>query len=152
MSKIVYSPDKPNDCRYCHFWKNNKTGCCLGEENCYYLISVSPKPKSECEGCPYRAFMDEYYDKMRADDIEELSSQRNEDYSDRADDYKAAKQALLEGLRLSHLFSGNRKLTPKEKELWLLFDRVYVTELLARDEFAKGAYMLGAEDRETMLR
>lgn len=34
----------------------------------------------------------------------------------------------------------------------LLFDRVYVTELLARDEFAKGAYMLGAEDRETMLR
>lgn len=53
MSKIVYSPDKPNDCRYCHFWKNNKTGCCLGEENCYYLISVPPKPKSECEGCPY---------------------------------------------------------------------------------------------------
>ena len=41
-----------------------------------------------------RAFMDEYYDKMRADDIEELSSQRNEDYSDRADDYKAAKQEL----------------------------------------------------------
>ena len=64
-----------------------------------------------------RAFMDEYYDKMRADDIEELSSQRNEDYSDRADDYKAAKQALLEGLGLSHLFSGNRKLTPEEKEL-----------------------------------
>ena len=94
----------------------------------------------------------DYYNKMRADDIEELSSQRNEDYSDRADDYKAAKQALLEGLRLSHLFSGNRKLTPEEKELWLLFDRVYVTELLARDEFAKGAYMLGAEDRETMLR
>ena len=62
-----------------------------------------------------RAFMDEYYDKMRADDIEELSSQRNEDYSDRADDYKAAKQALLEGLGLSHLFSGNRKLTPEEK-------------------------------------
>lgn len=53
MSKIVYSPDKPNDCRYCHFWKNNKTGCCLDEENCYYLISVSPKSKSECEGCPY---------------------------------------------------------------------------------------------------
>ena len=93
--------------------------------------------------------MDKYYRDLL---IEELSSQRNEDYSDRADDYKAAKQALLEGLGLSHLFSGNRKLTPEEKELWLLFDRVYVTELLARDEFAKGAYMLGAEDRETMLR
>ena len=81
-----------------------------------------------------------------------IHQSENEDYSDRADDYKAAKQALLEGLGLSHLFSGNRKLTPEEKELWLLFDRVYVTELLARDEFAKGAYMLGAEDRETMLR
>ena len=44
---------KDNRLRYCHFWKNNKKGCCLGEENCYYLISVSPKPKSECEGCPY---------------------------------------------------------------------------------------------------
>ena len=53
MSKIVYSPDKPNDCRYCHFWKNNKTGCCLGEDKCYYLISVPQKPKSECDGCPY---------------------------------------------------------------------------------------------------
>lgn len=53
MSKIAYSPDKPNDCRYCHFWKNNKKGCCLGEDKCYYLISVPQKPKSECDGCPY---------------------------------------------------------------------------------------------------
>ena len=53
LSKIVYSPDKPNDCRYCHFWKNNKTGCCLGEDKCYYLISVPQKPKLECDGCPY---------------------------------------------------------------------------------------------------
>lgn len=30
----------------------------------------------------------------------------------------------------------------------MLFDRVDVAELLARDAFAKGAYMLGAEDRE----
>lgn len=28
----------------------------------------------------------------------------------------------------------------------MLFDRVHVAELLARDAFAKGAYMLGAED------
>lgn len=97
-------------------------------------------------------FMDEYYERMRADDIEELAQQRNDEYSDRANDYKAAQQALLEGLGLSHLFSGNRQLTPKEKELWRLFDKVYVTELLARDELAKGAYMVGAEDRETMLR
>lgn len=34
------------------------------------------------------------------------------------------------------------------KAIWRLFDRVYVAELLARDAFAKGAYMLGAEDRD----
>ena len=50
------------------------------------------------------------------------------------------------------MFDHSHQLTPKEKELWMLFDRVYVTELLARDAFAKGAYMLGAEDREIMLR
>ena len=50
MSKTAYSPDKPNDCRYCHFWRNNKKGCCLGEDKCYYLISVPKKPKSECDG------------------------------------------------------------------------------------------------------
>lgn len=99
-----------------------------------------------------KAFMDEYYERLRADDIEKLAAQRNDEYADRADEYKAAKLALLEGLGLSHLFGGSQELTEKEKELWTLFDRVYVTELLARDAFAKGAYMLGAEDREIMLR
>ena len=51
MSKTVYAADKPNDCRYCYFWKNK--GCSLGKENCYYLISVPSMPKSECDGCPY---------------------------------------------------------------------------------------------------
>lgn len=96
-------------------------------------------------------FMDEYYEHLRADNIEELSKERNNEYADRAEEYKAAKLALLEGLGLSHLFGGSQKLTPQEKELWMLFDRVYATELLARDAFAKGAYMLGAEDREIML-
>lgn len=48
--------------------------------------------------------------------------------------------------------SDSHELTPKEKEIWMLFDRVDVAELLARDAFAKGAYMLGAEDREIMLK
>lgn len=51
-----------------------------------------------------------------------------------------------------NLFDHSHELTPKEKEIWMLFDRVYVAELLARDAFAKGAYMLGAEDREIMLK
>lgn len=97
-------------------------------------------------------FMNEYYEHLKADDIEKLAAQRNDEYADRADEYKAAKLALLEGLGLSHLFGVSQELTAKEKELWTLFDRVYVTELLARDAFAKGAYMLGAEDREIMLR
>ena len=58
---------------------------------------------------------------------------------------------MVEGLGLEHLFDHSHELTPKEKEIWMLFDRVDVAELLARDAFAKGAYMLGAEDREIML-
>ena len=45
--------DKPNDCHFCRFWTNNNTGCLLGEDNCYYLTAVPPKPKSECDNCPY---------------------------------------------------------------------------------------------------
>ena len=82
-----------------------------------------------------RIFMDEYYEHLRADNIEEFS-----------------KSALLEGLGLEHLFDHSHKLTPKEKAIWMLFDKVHVAELLARDAFAKGAYMLGAEDREIMLK
>ena len=99
-----------------------------------------------------KAFMHEYYENLRADDIEKLAALRNDDYADKAREYEAAQLALLEGLGLAHLFDHSHQLTPKEKELWMLFDRVYVTELLARDAFAKGAYMLGAEDREIMLR
>ena len=52
MVQIKYAPDKPNDCRYCYFWKNNRAGCELGVENCYYR-EVPPKKVSECDGCPY---------------------------------------------------------------------------------------------------
>ena len=84
--------------------------------------------------------------------IEAFSKERNDEYVGRAEEYKAAKSALLEGLGLEHLFDHSHELTPKEKEIWMLFDRVDVAELLARDAFAKGAYMLGAEDREIMLK
>ena len=97
-------------------------------------------------------FMDEYYERMRADDIEKLSSQRNDEYEERAKEYSAAKNALIEGLGLNHLFDRSHQLTPEEKRLWRLFDRVEVAEILARDALAKGAYMVGAEDRERMLR
>ena len=53
MAQTQYASDKPNDCRCCFFWKGDQRGCCLGKENCYYLIAVPSKPKSECDGCPY---------------------------------------------------------------------------------------------------
>lgn len=53
LSKPVYDADKPSDCHYCYFWTNGRKGCRLGRNNCYYLISLPPKPKSECDGCPY---------------------------------------------------------------------------------------------------
>lgn len=83
-----------------------------------------------------RIFMDEYYEHLRADNIEELSKERNDEYVGRDEEYKAAKSALLEGLGLEHLFDHSHELTPKEKAIWMLFDRVYVAELLARDAFA----------------
>ena len=51
MGEVKYSEDKPKDCRYCYFWKNNKAGCELGDGNCYYRIL--PKAVSECDSCPY---------------------------------------------------------------------------------------------------
>ena len=53
LSKPVYAADKPSDCHYRYFWTNGRKGCRLGRNNCYYLISLPPKPKSECDGCPY---------------------------------------------------------------------------------------------------
>ncbi|RGO83987.1 hypothetical protein DXB04_14965 [Enterocloster bolteae] len=51
--KTQYVVDKPSDCRYCYYWKNQRKGCSLGKANCYYRISPSPKPKSDCDECPY---------------------------------------------------------------------------------------------------
>ena len=65
---------------------------------------------------------------------------------------KARKKKAEWDSRVKDLFDHSHELTPKEKEIWMLFDRVDVAELLARDAFAKGAYMLGAEDREIMLK
>ena len=53
LSKPVYAADKPSDCHYCYYWTNGRKGCRLGRNNCYYLISLPLKPKSECDGCPY---------------------------------------------------------------------------------------------------
>ena len=52
---------------------------------------------------------------LRADNIEAFSKERNDEYVGRAEEYKAAKSALLEGLGLEHLFDHSHELTPKEK-------------------------------------
>ncbi|MCD7820542.1 MAG: hypothetical protein LUH07_16075 [Lachnospiraceae bacterium] len=48
---VRYHADRPASCKDCYFWKNNKTGCVLGKDNCYYLAET-PK-KTKCDGCPY---------------------------------------------------------------------------------------------------
>ena len=49
LSKPVYTADKPSDCHYCYFWTNGRKGCRLGRNNCYYLISLPPKPKGSIQ-------------------------------------------------------------------------------------------------------
>ena len=41
MSEILYSPDKPKDCKYC-YWYYKRKGCTYGD-HCYY--EVKPKEK-----------------------------------------------------------------------------------------------------------
>lgn len=53
VQEVTYAADKPSDCSKCYFWKGTRKGCSLGKENCYYLISVPEKVKTECDGCPY---------------------------------------------------------------------------------------------------
>lgn len=53
LNGIRYYSDRPSDCRYCYFWKSRRTGCTLGEENCYYLAGPVRKKKSPCKGCSY---------------------------------------------------------------------------------------------------
>lgn len=50
INELRYYKERPANCRQCFFWKNNKIGCTLGKENCYYLAGA-PKKKSPCEGC-----------------------------------------------------------------------------------------------------
>ena len=54
INGVRYYKDRPNNCRNCYFWKNKKTGCMLGEENCYYLAEiVKTAQETKCDGCPY---------------------------------------------------------------------------------------------------
>lgn len=54
INGIRYYSDRPHDCRKCYFWKNNKIGCTLGKENCYYLAeAIKTEQEKKCEGCPY---------------------------------------------------------------------------------------------------
>lgn len=47
VQEVTYAADKPGDCSKCYFWKGTRKGRSLGKENCYYLISVPKKVKTE---------------------------------------------------------------------------------------------------------
>ncbi len=54
MGEIRYTADKPEECRYCYFWKERKKQCSLGEEHCFYILPEEVKePEPSCGGCPY---------------------------------------------------------------------------------------------------
>ncbi len=53
MQQKKYADDKPRSCEYCFFWEKKKKDCILRKENCYYLISIPPKKKNDCDDCPY---------------------------------------------------------------------------------------------------
>ena len=49
-----YFAERPRECRNCFFWKNRKTGCILGKENCYFLAEAGKSDQEKkCENCPY---------------------------------------------------------------------------------------------------
>ena len=52
INGVRYYASRPLDCTACFFWQNQRVGCLLGKENCYYLAE-SPKKKRLCEGCCY---------------------------------------------------------------------------------------------------
>ena len=54
LEGVRYHKARPHTCRKCFFWKNKKTGCVLGTENCYFLAEKIKTPEEKkCEGCPY---------------------------------------------------------------------------------------------------
>ncbi len=99
-----------------------------------------------------RMLMDEYYEKLRADDIEALAMEYIDDYNATRQGYDDAVDVLLESLNLQDLFNRSRKLSPEEKILWKKFDSVSRRAYDCLYELMKGAYMVGAADRDRMLR
>ena len=55
MSEILYSPDKPKDCKYC-YWYYKRKGCTYGD-HCYY--EVKPKEKESPLSLVMRIVSDE---------------------------------------------------------------------------------------------
>ena len=48
--KLIYSKDKPRDCRDCKFWDETKR-CCGLKGECYYATGVADR--SPCYACSY---------------------------------------------------------------------------------------------------
>ena len=59
---------------------------------------------------------------------------------------------MLEGLGLTHLFEEGRELSAEEKRIWKLFFDLDWAAGAMECALLKGAYMVGAEDRDRMLR
>ena len=96
-------------------------------------------------------FMDEYYEGIRADNIETLIKQNSDEWESCEKQLNESWDNFLNGLGIAHIFYKEHKLSWDEKQIWNLF---FELDSAATDMFVvllKGAYMLGAKDRDRML-
>lgn len=96
-------------------------------------------------------FMDEYYECVRADYMCELVEQHSDKWESSEKSLKEAWNALIEGLGLTHLFAKDSKLSAEEIRILKLFLELDSAAGAMELVLHKGAYMVGAEDRDRML-
>ena len=96
-------------------------------------------------------FMDEYFEGIRADNIETLIKQNSDEWESREKQLNKAWDDFLNGLGIAHIFTKEHKLSCEEKQIWNLFFDLDCAVSGMYLVLLKGAYMVGAEDRDRML-
>lgn len=96
-------------------------------------------------------FMDEYFEGIRADNMETLIKQNSDEWESYEKELNEVWDDFLNELGIAHIFYKEHKLSCEEQKIWNLFfelDRAAIGMYIV---LVKGAYMLGAEDRDRML-
>ena len=97
-------------------------------------------------------FINEYYECVRGDCMGDLAKQHSDKWELCEKELKDAWNSLLAGLGLTHLFGKKHELSAEEKRIWKLFFDLDCAAAEMACALLKGAYMVGVEDRDRMLR